>query len=158
MSWDIDNLTSGAFIEFKKGSDKGTWKVVEIRKFSDGQNDFYRAKIDKDLNIPGDEKFVEWYENEPLLLYVFDTFQQFDIADSESWPPPEAICLGEGEDAVDVRTMDKEGFIAIEKGVEFIHYEYLNEKETLFLSIWNENDLVTMRIGYCIEVGFLNLI
>lgn len=165
--WSEAYFVPGGFVEIKKGDDKGTWKIIEVRKYFDGENNSFRLLIDKDTSNPGDEKVLEWLPDDPYTAYLFDTFSEFTKASADSWPPPDEIELGEGESAVLFETTDASGFITSEVPLdqsvdvssnEITHYEYTDEDEKSFLQIYDVDDMITMYIGYAMHTAFLNLI
>ena len=158
--WAESDLVPGAFLEFRKGINKGTWKIIGVRKLSDGENEFYRITIDKDTTVAGDEKVIEWSASEPFDAYILDIFDQFTEEESDGWPPPNEIEIGEDEDLIEFKTVSEPGFVAhdINNSDEIRYFEYEDSSGKHVLQIYNEDGIITMYLGYFTHTDFINLI
>jgi len=178
--FDIKNLVvNNSFISIKNGPDEGLWKVIGDQILSDGENTFHRIKIDKDLGKLGDEKTLEYYTNSQREVTILKVFSTFPRSNAESWPPPREVRItDEGEEIIfnsfNKETGLHEPLIAyrpnyttgsgarwdFERSVpdKIPHWEYQNAEGNKFLSIYEEDGMISMNLGYSMSTGFLNLI
>lgn len=161
---DTSLLVKGAYIEIKLSpikEFKGLWKIVDIETINDGDEDFYRIKIDKNEAIAGDEIFAEYYPSMEKQLCLFKTFTEFPLDKAKSWPPPVNIMI----DDIEYCTMMSEAtdddhtpFKGTKSdGTEYEHWEYEDEKATNVLQVILVNDYVVMYSGCVVNTGFIEL-
>ena len=153
------------FIEIKLAIDKahkGLWKIIEVQNLNDGDEDFFRVKLDRNESVVGDEIWAEYYPSMPKKLCIFTEFEAFKKENAQGWPPPAEIIIDEVEyftldpDATDC---EHEGFTGINNENEpYQHWEYEDEKAGKLLQVTLVNGYVTMHKGYVINTGFVKLI
>lgn len=162
---DVTRFKVNNFLEIKlslQKEDKGLWKIIEAYKMNDGDEDFYRIKLDQNESKQGDEIWAEYYPSMPKKLCIFQEFQAFPKDKAQGWPPPDTITMEDIEYfTLDPEVSDNghEGFKGFdEDGKEYYHWEYENEKGDKLIQVTLIDDYVTMYKGYTLNTGFVNLI
>ena len=161
---DISRMEIGNFLEIKLSTTKehkGLWKIIEVQKIHDGEEYFYRMKLDKNESKVGDEIWAEYYPSMPKKLCIFTEFDTFTKENAQGWPPPPAITI---ED-IEYFSLDTEATEDSHDGFEgtfadtstYTHWEYEDESTVELLQITLIDDYVTMYKGYTLNTGFVVL-
>ena len=152
---DPSDFEKGAIFTFDKGDYKGNWEVIEVKKFSIDDIVTWRLVLDKNKNIPGDEIILEFMDNDPTMIYLFEPIEEFHIDDAESWPPPESINIFDTD--YNGAGYTEDGLLLEgESGDEARHWEYASEDK--FLQIFMQEEMITFSKGVAVHVNNLTLL
>ena len=161
-------LKVGGFIMFTSGKHAGKlMKVTNIHCYSDSVSNWIRVTADPDERNPGDEVYIEIFDNDPRNVFAFELFEEFP-ASTKPGDPPLVITTNE-EGSPEYVCMDPEATDKCNKGLEaeytenyqrhsIVHWEYETSDMSRQLSVHCEDGYVKVFTGQMFNESSITVI